>query len=110
MTRQQDAMVRDLSRNPALGVRRETVKYLIKSVVGVQPYRCNSRKQQRMELLASEPEVVADLADYDQVEAACESGQYSCGAVLMPHGHFGQRGLLQCSPDMRSASGIHCKG
>jgi hypothetical protein len=24
---------------------------------------------------------------YDEVEAACESGQYSCGAVLMPPGH-----------------------
>jgi hypothetical protein len=64
MTRQQDALVRDLSRNPALGVGRETVKFLIKSVVGVQPYRCNSKKQQRMELLASDPEAVADLADY----------------------------------------------
>jgi hypothetical protein len=64
LTREQDAELRELCRNPAVRTAPETVKFLMQSIVGLQPHRSNSKKQATIESLVSDPEATALVEDY----------------------------------------------
>jgi hypothetical protein len=66
----------------------------------------NSRKRSRPCPLAKRGRLHAPgTYVYDEVEAACECGQYSCGAALMPFGHV-LEGVVYCNAALTCAAPI----
>jgi hypothetical protein len=64
LTRQQDEVLRDLCRHPALQVPPETVKFLLSTIVGARPHRSNAKKHKRILELVSDPAAAAEVSDY----------------------------------------------
>lgn len=63
LTRQQDEELRELCRHPALRVPPETLKFLMSAIVGTQPHRSNTKKQDCIQKLVTDAEATAALAD-----------------------------------------------
>jgi hypothetical protein len=78
VTRQQDEVLRDLCRHPALLAPPETVKFLLSTIVAARPHRSNAKKHKRILKLVSDP--AARLRSVTTLQLALMS--LKCGSSM----------------------------